>query len=218
VKQPKKYKIPYTTLHGWRQKYLDNKEIPYGRKRTKGAGAKPYLTQEQEQEIITWIIECRQYDVPLTKEMIKEYTIDSFPNPDFVVSDGWLKNFMKRYNLVTRVTTFQNDSIITIEERNEYIIEYWSTIKKLRQIYNIQQDRIINMDEVPVTFDMTPSRIIDFIGTNHPVVLTTGATKRRCTVVLSCFVDGTLLPLMVIFKGIMKIIHLLQLLYDNEEQ
>jgi len=164
----KKYKVPYSTLQGWRKKYLNNQDIPPGRTRTKGAGTKPHLTQQQEEEIIAWILECRQCGVPLTKEMIKEYTKDSFPNPNFHVSDGWLNSFMKRHNLVVRV----------------------------------QSDRIINMDEVPVTFDMTPSRIIDFKGTKHPIIVTTGSTKKRCTVVLSCFADGTLLPPMVIFKGV----------------
>jgi hypothetical protein len=57
------------------------------------------------------------------------------------------------------------------------------------------------MDEIPITYDMCPSRVIDFKGIQHPVVKTTGSDRRRCTVVLSCYADGFQLPPMIIFKG-----------------
>jgi len=57
------------------------------------------------------------------------------------------------------------------------------------------------MDEVPITYDMCPSRIVDFKGIRHPVVKSTGSDRRRCTVVLGCFADGRQLS-PIIFKGI----------------
>jgi hypothetical protein len=57
------------------------------------------------------------------------------------------------------------------------------------------------MDEVPVYYDMINNRIVDKIGTKHPVALTTGSEKRRITVVLCCSAVGTAFPPMVIFKG-----------------
>jgi len=71
----------------------------------------------------------------------------------------------------------------------------------MRTKYNIGPDRIYNMDETPMFFDNIPKRVIDVKGVKHPVVLTTGSEKKRCTIVLTCRADGLLLPPMVIFKG-----------------
>ena len=61
------------------------------------------------------------------------------------------------------------------------------------------------MDETPMYFDIVPSRTIVKKGVKEVRVRTTGAEKRRVTVVLACTASGKTLPPMIIFKGKLKI-------------
>lgn len=58
-----------------------------------------------------------------------------------------------------------------------------------------------NMDETPLYFDMVPSRTLEKKGAKEVRVKTTGAGKRRVTIVLACLASGKTLPPMIIFKG-----------------
>uniref|UniRef100_A0A1A8FLA7 DDE-1 domain-containing protein n=1 Tax=Nothobranchius korthausae TaxID=1143690 RepID=A0A1A8FLA7_9TELE len=65
---------------------------------------------------------------------------------------------------------------------------------------NIRPQHITNMDEVPLTFDITVNRTVEKMGTSTVSVWTTGHEKSCFTVVLACQADGQKLPPMVIFK------------------
>ena len=66
----------------------------------------------------------------------------------------------------------------------------------------IGEEHIINMDEVPLTFDMPLTRTVNKTEQSTINLKTTGHEKTSFTVVLSCTVSGKKLPLMVIFKRI----------------
>lgn len=55
------------------------------------------------------------------------------------------------------------------------------------------------MDEVPVSFDIPPSRTVDQIGTDRIIINTTGHEQNSFTVVLTCAADGSKVPT-IIFK------------------
>jgi len=57
------------------------------------------------------------------------------------------------------------------------------------------------MDETPVYFDMPGSQTVDKKGKKEVRIRSTGAEKRRFTVVLACTAAGVMLPPMIIFKG-----------------
>ncbi|GFX09974.1 pogo transposable element with KRAB domain [Trichonephila clavipes] len=59
---------------------------------------------------------------------------------------------------------------------------------------------IINMDEVPLTFDCQPNRTVDTCGVKTVSVTTTGQEKTHFTVMLACCADGTKLNSLLIFK------------------
>jgi len=124
--------------------------------------------------------------LPQTKEeelLVRSKAREIWPVEKFKATHCWYKRFEKRQKLTTRTQTF------------------WQVIIQLRTTYNIDPERIYNMDETPVNFDNVPKRIVDLRGIKRPVVFTTGSEKKRCTVVLACRADGRLLPPMVIFKG-----------------
>lgn len=61
-------------------------------------------------------------------------------------------------------------------------------------------EQIINMDEVPLTFDIPVNRTVDRTGARTVNVRTTGNEKASFTVVLACQANGQKLLPMVIFK------------------
>ena len=64
----------------------------------------------------------------------------------------------------------------------------------------ITPDSIVNMDEVPLTFDMPLTRTINKKGESSVNLKTTGHEKTHFTVVLACTASGKKLPPMTIFK------------------
>lgn len=57
------------------------------------------------------------------------------------------------------------------------------------------------MDETPLYFDMPRSHTVHKRGHREVRVRSTGAEKRRLTVILACTAAGDMLPPMIIFKG-----------------
>lgn len=66
--------------------------------------------------------------------------------------------------------------------------------------HNVTPDHIINMDELPHTFDIPMGRSVAEKGQKSVNIVTTGHEKSHFTVVLACCGDGSKLPLLVIFK------------------
>jgi hypothetical protein len=64
----------------------------------------------------------------------------------------------------------------------------------------VRADHLINMDEVPLTFDIPMSRSVEVKGVKTVNIRTTGHEKSRFTVVLACSASGAKLPPMIIFK------------------
>lgn len=72
-------------------------------------------------------------------------------------------------------------------------------LKKIQE-HDIAACNIVNMDEVPLTFDIPMGRSVNEKGEKIVTVGTTGHEKSHFTVVLACCADGTTLPPMLIFK------------------
>ncbi|KAF4794152.1 pogo transposable element with KRAB domain-like protein [Turdus rufiventris] len=65
---------------------------------------------------------------------------------------------------------------------------------------NIEPHSIINMDEVPLTFNMPLTRTVEQTGTSTVLIKTTGNEKTFFTVILGVLSNGQKLRPMVIFK------------------
>jgi hypothetical protein len=67
--------------------------------------------------------------------------------------------------------------------------------------HGIDDDQILNMDEMGVWFEMQPSRTYTLRGERVTRGETTGASKKRLTVLLCCAASGRKLPPLLVFKG-----------------
>ena len=66
--------------------------------------------------------------------------------------------------------------------------------------HGVTRNHIINMDEVPLTFDIPITTTVDKKGAKSVTIQTTGHEKASFTVVLGCYASGDKLPPMLIFK------------------
>ena len=62
-------------------------------------------------------------------------------------------------------------------------------------------NRIGNVDETPIQFDMTYNTTFSKIGEKSVKVLTFGGERVRVSLILSILADGEKLPPLIIFKG-----------------
>ncbi|KAF4804496.1 pogo transposable element with KRAB domain-like protein [Turdus rufiventris] len=105
---------------------------------------------------------------------------------------------MKRRQLSIRTrTTVSQRLLVDYEEK---VATFRSYCKSKIAENNIQAKHIINMDEVPLTFDMPLTRTVEKTETPTVPVRTTGNEKSSFTIVLSVLSDGQKLSPMVIFK------------------
>ena len=61
---------------------------------------------------------------------------------------------------------------------------------------------VVNMDEVPMSFDIPPTRTVNASGAKTVAISTTGHERSCFTVVLACTASGAKLKPMVVFKRI----------------
>ena len=87
------------------------------------------------------------------------------------------------------------------KELEDKLGKFVENVKALREAHKFSNDMIINMDETPLYFDMPSSHTISKKGLREVRIRSTGAEKRRLTVILACTAAGFMLPPMVIFKG-----------------
>ena len=87
------------------------------------------------------------------------------------------------------------------KELEDKLGKFVENVKALREAHKFSSDMIINMDETPLYFDMPSSHTVSKKGLREVRIRSTGAEKRRLTVILACTAAGSMLPPMVIFKG-----------------
>ena len=172
------------------------------RKFKKGQGRKLSYSYELEEQLVKWILEKREEsNVAVSTEMIQLTGLSLIkPSaPDFKASDGWLRKFLSRNNLVLRAKTSMAQILpCDLEDK---IAQFRQNVQYVRENGDFPYELIANMDETPAYFDVVPSKTVDKKGKKSIIVRTTKSEKRHITAVLSCIATGEMLPPMIIFKG-----------------
>ena len=83
--------------------------------------------------------------------------------------------------------------------RGEYGLDSKSKAEQTEE-YSVRADNIVNMDEVPLTFNIPMEKTVDSHGVNSVTIKTTGHEKMHFRCALAVTASGKKLPLMLIFK------------------
>uniref|UniRef100_A0A8C3TR03 HTH CENPB-type domain-containing protein n=1 Tax=Catharus ustulatus TaxID=91951 RepID=A0A8C3TR03_CATUS len=165
------------------------------------AGAQRAQWPELEERLYQWISERRAAGRSVStvairiqaKAIAKQLHIE-----EFQAGASWCFRFMRRQELSVRTRTTVCQRLPA--DYKEKVARFRSYCKDKISENSIQPHCIINMDEVPLTFDMPLTRTVDHTGTATVPVRTMGNEKTSFTVILGVSLAGQKLCPMVIFK------------------
>lgn len=194
----KTLKIDESMIRRWKKLKDNFKQIKKTKLSMRGSSVKwPLLEDDLER----WIIEQRSRELAVSTSSIRAKAIsiaEANNYTDFTGGISWCSRFMMRKSFSIRSRTSVGQSLpINFLEKKEIFLKYCT--EKIEE-NKIHPCLVVNMDEVPMTFDLPMNRTVDKIGTKSISIKTTGNEKSSFTVVLSCCSDGGKLPPMVIFK------------------
>ena len=106
----KHFNIHHKNVQRWLKEELDTVKHPRRAKRCnkKGQGRKLSYPAEIDMQLLQWVLELREEkQLPVSSHEIKVKALSLIKplQPDFKASDGWVKAFMRRHNLVFRAKT-----------------------------------------------------------------------------------------------------------------
>jgi hypothetical protein len=200
------FKIPRTTISGWRGLDLMPKAKAKGKYKkgqhlAKGSGRQLSYPREVDENILCWILQRRDLHLPVQRGSICQYAKSLIlpHNPHFSASVGWLQKFMIRHSLsLRRATSIQQKLPAQLQKKAEIFLQELTAIRKH---HHFSDDRILNMDETPLWFDMPNNYTVAKKGDRQVRIRGTGSDKRRISVVLTATASGTMLKPLIIFKG-----------------
>ena len=119
------YGTHHKNVHRWLTNDIDKVPLkpakPSQRKNRKGQGRKISYPQDLEEELVKWILEKREkLYIPVSTRMIrlKALSLIKDVKPDFKASEGWLRKFLRRNNLVLRAGTSMAQKLPLILKAN----------------------------------------------------------------------------------------------------
>lgn len=199
----REFNVHEKQVREWRKNKADLEVMPKSKKACRhGTASFPAL----EEDLNSWILECRQNGYVVTRTairlraltMMKEEKYKTKDTPSFVASSGWCSRFMNRFGLCLRQRTKIAQKLP--KDLDEKVSSFHKFIIKQRKKHKYALSDIGNMDETPMTFDLPGNRTVAGIGNKTVLIRTTGHEKTHFTVVLSCLADGTKLRPVIIFK------------------
>ena len=209
LKTSKEFNIPRSVIYGWinQEDKLRSSDLKRTSKRVKRKHTLKY--DQLETDVLRFVRSERAAKRSISYRQIVAYALEinsqKFKHPDFKASQGWLWRFMKRNKLgrqaKTKVSKLRRFD--SIAEQQTAINEFLNTVPGRMKPYS---DTVtFNMDETPCYFDMSNAHTIEFKGAKTVEIMGTGSSERRFTVVLCIRMDGKVIDVMVIFKGLKKV-------------
>lgn len=163
--------------------------------RVQGAGRKPILGGF-ENELLDLITERRVRKEKVSRQWIAEVAV-GLGITDFVASEHWVSNFMRRNDLSLRKVT--NLTILNDVELVNRAVAYMQHLQAL--LPSLHSERTVLMDETAVYFEDPRHHTVDQRGARHVVIRSTGFQSMRITAILAVTAAGRKLPPTLIWTG-----------------
>ena len=155
-----------------------------------------------EGPLLRYIFEQREQGMAVATFdlVIKASTLSAeFGLKHFTARCSAIKRFLSAHSLVYRMGTHETQR--RPEEVATEAAEYMALVRQL--LVGPHRDRrfILNMDQTPAWFSMSRKRTLEVIGVKTVHIRTSTNDTKRVTVAVTIASDGTVLPLMLVFKG-----------------
>lgn len=168
----RQFNIDESVIRGWRKEKGTLEKMNPRKRARRGPKAKwPHLEADLKQ----WIVAQRDNNRPVSTVAIKlkaklmaaEKHID-----DFKGGVHWVYKFMKRNQLSVRTRTTVGKSLP--ENWEKKTDDFREFVAREIQHLHLPHSAIINMDQVPMCFDIPATRSVDEVGVKIVKVATTG--------------------------------------------
>jgi hypothetical protein len=212
----RKFKLPEATVRYWRLNLSSKDELQKSYlKKQKRVRSRNLINMENE--LISWFKEMRNKKLAVSVASIKVKALEfakghGLSDSTFKASSNWVGKFKERYKIVMRSATH-----IATKLSNYAVDEIKTFLDKFRQIKieevmhqmnnSLDDSRstlYINLDEVPLMFDVSKNKTLDFKGVRDVTILKNKKYKSRMTVLLSVVSNGDFLSPFVIGKSMSK--------------
>jgi hypothetical protein len=195
------FTIQPNQLRDWRR---DAEKLSHVKKTKKSLhkGRRGHLC-EYEEPIVEWILDMREQGFPLSYRNIvlkaKEVGDDTFRQLGFTQQyNVVIRLCMKNSVTIRRVThTSQVDPQETIDQSLQWI-EY---IRPIVNAPGVARKWVINMDQTPIWFSMSPKTTLDLKGSSTITSRRSSEGAARFTCSLAISANGDKLKPLLIFKG-----------------
>lgn len=189
----KHFDVDESCIREWRKKKTVLEAIP---KDKKSLRFKKERFPSLEKELSDIISEMQKSDnLKISACQVKQMALDIAKRnniENFVAGTSWCYRFMRKLNLPVRKFTKKEQSLLDTWKRKQ---ESFITLVK-QNLKDVHLENLCNIDEVPITFDITGKRIVNEYGKKFIEITTTSFT-----VVLAATADGNKCAPMVIFKS-----------------
>jgi hypothetical protein len=153
-------------------------------------------------QLLEWIIQNRETGMPVSRNMVilKASTLDdNFHRKSAASKYAIICRFLYSNNLVIRSKTHQAQKSRAVMEQHGQ--DFISSIVPRLQEFGRDQRFIINMDQTPVFFSMTPKTTLQVRGSKTVSVRASSDSTKRITVAVTVTASGLMLPPYVIFNA-----------------
>ncbi|KFM61528.1 Pogo transposable element with KRAB, partial [Stegodyphus mimosarum] len=191
------FEVDEKAVRNWRKQKDVLKSM--GRKRSNRHGKVKWTALEEN--LLRWVLDQRNAGRSISTVKIRlraKSMAEDMQITDFKGGINWVYRFMRRKNLRVRSRTTLCQAVPDdVDEKKASFLQF---TRKLIAEGKYSLKNVINMDEVPLTFDCPPNRTVDTCGVKTISIITTGQEKTQFTVMLACCADGTKLKPLLIFK------------------
>ena len=187
------YGIPRATLHD----HVSGK-IQYGAK----SGPKTYLTAEEENELVVFLLRCAEIGYPHTKKELFAIVQQIIDNKGIkaTITNGWWERFCQSNPQVTLRTAVPLSYARAMASDRVVIDKYYDTLEDTLRSNGIfdKPANCLNFDETGIPLSPNSPKVIDEVGSKNPSYLT-GNSKSQITVLACTSAAGYAIPPFVIF-------------------
>ena len=187
------FAIPRSTLHDHVSGRIEHGALP---------GPNPYLTKEEEKELVSFLVQSAGIGYPHTRYQIMAIVQEMLEGKGIqaCISDGWWQRFRQRNPEITlRVAaplSFARAMATDRDTLNSYYDLLEDTLKE-NGIYN-NASRIFNCDETGMPLNPPSPKVVHKVGAKNPCYLT-GGSKTQVSVLACASAAGYAIPPFVIF-------------------
>lgn len=160
------------------------------------------LLKSSEEELVHWVLAYRDVGIPMSYKAIciKGAEIDrDFSSKSEAAQLSIIRRFCASNCLVVRATTHMAQRIQS-ETESEAVV-FVRAMRPILQSPERRQNLILNMDQTPLWFSMTPKKTINLQGSRTVYCASTMGSTKRVTAAACVSAAGDKLKPFLIFKG-----------------